>query len=117
MAARGRGLFFLYIYIKDFKNLLVRNHRTDFIIVWQKCSFGVPLPRLLKPSAFVEKKQQQQKKKKHGHQGAYLPYIYIWKIFKNLLVKSHWTRQIKVGRNVPLETLYQDCLTIIVRNQ
>ena len=26
MAARGRGLFSLYIYVENFKNLLVRNH-------------------------------------------------------------------------------------------
>ena len=44
-AARGRGLFSLYIYIVNFKNLLVRNHWTDFDIILQKCSFGDPLPR------------------------------------------------------------------------
>ena len=32
MAARGRGLFSLYICIESFKNLLVRNHWTDFSI-------------------------------------------------------------------------------------
>ena len=48
MAARGRGLFSLYIYIEKFKNLLVRNHWTDFNIILQKCSFGDPLPRLFK---------------------------------------------------------------------
>ena len=46
---------------KNLKNLLVRNHCTDFNIIWQKCSFGDPLPRLFKPFGFV---------KKHGHQGA-----------------------------------------------
>ena len=30
MAARGRGLFSTYIYIENLKNLLVRNHWTDF---------------------------------------------------------------------------------------
>ena len=69
MAARGRGLFSLYIYIENFKNLLVRNHRTDFNIILQKCSFGDPLPRLLKPFGFV---------KKHGRQGAGLIFpIYL----------------------------------------
>ena len=38
MATRGRGLFSLYIYIEKFKNLLVRNHWTDFNIILQKCS-------------------------------------------------------------------------------
>ena len=61
MAARGRGLFSLYIYIKNLKNLLVRNHWTDVHIILQKCSFGDPLPRLFKPFGFV---------KKHGRQGA-----------------------------------------------
>ena len=84
MAARGRGLFSLYICIENFKNLLVRNHRTDFNIILQKCSFGDPLPRLFETFGFV---------KKHGRQGAGLIfpiYIYI-KNFKNLLVRNHWT--------------------------
>ena len=73
----GRGLFSLYIYIENLKNLLVRNHWNDCNIMWQKCSFGDPLPRLFKPFGFV---------KKHGHQGAGLIFpIYLyrktWKIF------------------------------------
>ena len=68
---------------KNLKNLLVRNHLTDFNIILQKCSFGDPLPRLFKPFGFV---------KKHGRQGAGLifPIIYI-ENFKNLLVRNHWT--------------------------
>ena len=83
MAARGRGLISLYIYIDNFKNLLVGNHWTDFHIILQKCSFGDPLPRLFKPFGFV---------KKHGHrgQGLFSLYIYI-ENFKNLLVRNHWT--------------------------
>ena len=83
LAARGRGLFSLYIYIENFKNLLVRNDWTDFSIILQKCSFGNPLPRLFKPFGFV---------KKHGRQGAglILP-IYLYRHFKNLLVRNHWT--------------------------
>ena len=54
MAARGRGLFSLYIYVENFKNLLVRNHQTDFHIILQECSFGDPLPRLFKPFGFVK---------------------------------------------------------------
>ena len=89
MAARGRGLFSLYIYIENFKNLLVRNHWTDFNIILQKCSFGDPLPRLFKPFGFV---------KKHGRQGGwgecgwclFSLYIYI-ENFKNLLVRNQWT--------------------------
>ena len=83
MAARGRGLFSLYIYVEKFKNLLVRNHWTDFNIILQKCSYGDPLGRLFKPFGFV---------KKHGRQGArgFSLYIYIEK-FKNLLVRNLWT--------------------------
>ena len=60
LAARGRGFFSLYIYIENFKNLLVRNHWTNFNIILQNCFFGDPLPRLFKPFGFV---------KKHGRQG------------------------------------------------
>ena len=79
MATRGRGLFSLYIYIENFKNLLVRNYWIDFNIILQKCSFGDPLPRLFKLFGFV---------KKHGRQGAGLICI---ENFKNLLVRNHWT--------------------------
>ena len=83
MAARGRGLFSPYIYIENFKNLLVRNHWTDFNIILQKCSFDDPLPRLFKPFGFV---------KKHGRQGAGLIFpIYLYRKLKNLLVRNHWT--------------------------
>ena len=71
MAARGRGLFSPYIYIENFKNLLVRNHWTDFNIILQKCSFGDPLPRLFKLFGSV---------KKHGRQGAGLIFpIYLYR--------------------------------------
>ena len=89
MAARWRGLFSLYIYIENFKNLLVRNHWIDFNIILQKCSFSDPLPRLFKPFGFV---------KKHGRQGAGLNFpIYLYRklfpiyLYKNLLVRNHWT--------------------------
>ena len=96
MAARGRGLFSLYIYIENLKNLLVRNHWTDFHILLQKCSFGDPLPRLFKPFGFV---------KKYGRQGAGLIFpIYLYSLFslyiyienlKNLLLRNHWTENLK----------------------
>ena len=60
------GLIFpIYLYRK-LKNLLVRNHWTDFHILLQKCSFGDPLPRLFKPFGFV---------KKHGRQGVGLIFL------------------------------------------
>ena len=93
MAARGVGggcLFSLYICIENFKNLLVRNHSTNFSIILQKCFFGDTLPRLFKPFGFI---------KKHGCQGGgggggggrglFSLYIYI-KNLKNLLIRNHW---------------------------
>ena len=69
--------------IKNLKNLLVRNHWTEFNVILQKCSFGDPLPRLFKPFGFV---------KKHGSQGTGLFSIYTYiENFKNLLVRNHWT--------------------------
>ena len=53
----GSGLFSLYIYIENFKNLLVRKYGTDFIITWQKCFLCDPLPRLFTLSWFVKKKK------------------------------------------------------------
>ena len=101
MAARGRGLFSLYIYIENFKNLLVRNHWTDFYIILQKCSCGDPLPRLFKPFGFV---------KKHDCQRAGLIFsIYLYRNFKTLLVRNHGPISIYFCRNVPLVILYQDC--------
>ena len=89
MAARGRGLFSLYIYIENFKNLLVRNHWTDFNIILQKCSFGDPVPRLFKPFGFV-KKHGRWGGGGGGRGGLFSLYIYIENL-KNLLVRNHWT--------------------------
>ena len=55
MTARGRGLFSLYIYIKDFKTLLLRNRWTEFNVIWQECCFGDLLPRLFKPFMIRQK--------------------------------------------------------------
>ena len=76
MAASGRSLFSLYNYIENLKNLLVRNHCNDCNIMWQKCSFGYPVPRLFKPFGFVQN---------HGRQWAGLIslYIYIEKLEKS----------------------------------
>ena len=77
MAARERCLFPLYIYIEKFKNLLVRNHRTDYNMILQKCSFGDPLGRVSRNMAT---------------RGCGLFSLYICiENFKNLLVRNHWT--------------------------
>ena len=71
-AARGQGLFSLYIYIENFKNLLVRNHWTDFNITRQDCFICSLLPRLFKLSWFVKKRGRQWGR-------AYFPNISIYK--------------------------------------
>ena len=83
MPARGRGLFSLYINIENFKNLLVRNHWTNFYIILQKCSFGDPVPRLFKPFGFVKNMAARGR-------GLFSLYICI-ENFKNLLVRNDWT--------------------------
>ena len=82
---------------KNLKNLLVRNHWTDFNIILQKCSFGDPLPRLFRPFGFV---------KKHGRQGAGLIFpIYLYRKLqkysrgwsggaKVLCILHHWGVQL-----------------------
>ena len=82
MAARGRGLYFLYIYIEKFKNLFVRNQWTNFNITWQECFFGDPLPRLFKPSWSLKNMAARG-------QGIFSLYIYI-ENFKNLLIRNRW---------------------------
>ena len=51
----GRGLFFVYICIENFKILLVTYPMTNFNITWLECCFGDPLPRLYKQSWFIKK--------------------------------------------------------------
>ena len=82
MAARGRGLFSLYIYIENFKNILVRNLWTDFNITWQKCYLGHPLPRLFKSSWFVKNMAARGR-------GLFSLYSYT-ETFNDLLVRNHW---------------------------
>ena len=79
----GQGLFSLYIYIENFKNLLIRNHWTDFNITWQKCFLGDPLPRLFAIMIC-------QKNMAAWGQGLFSLYICI-ENFKNLLVRNDWT--------------------------
>ena len=84
MVARGRGLFFLYMYIEILKKVLLRNHWTDFSIIWQKCSFGDPLPRLFKPSWDSSKNMAARGR------SLFSLYIYV-ENFKDRLVRNDWT--------------------------
>ena len=83
MAVRGRGLFSLYIYIENFKNLLVRNHWTDFNIILQ----NVPLVIL-----YQDCSSHLDSSKNMAVRGRGLFSLYIYKEnFKYVLVRNHWT--------------------------
>ena len=83
MAARGRGLFSLYIYIENFENLLVRNHWTDFNIILQKCSLVI-----LNQDCSI----YLDSSKNMATRGRGLFSLYInMENFKNLLVRNRWT--------------------------
>ena len=83
MTARGRALFSLYIYIEKFKNLLIRNHWTDFIIILQ----NVPLVILYKDcSSYLDSSKSMAARGR----GLFSQYIYL-ENFKNFLVRNHWT--------------------------
>ena len=74
MAARGQGLFSIYIYIENFKNLLIRNHWTDFNITYQDCSSCHDLSKNMAAR----------------RRGLFSLYLYIENL-KILLVRNHWT--------------------------
>ena len=102
IAARWVGLFSPYIYIENFKNLLVRNHSTDFSIILQKCSFGYPLPRLFKSF------QIRQKTWLPGGAGLIFP-IYLSRKFKKSSYQKPLERlQYNVAEMFLLVILYQD---------
>ena len=86
MAARGRGLFSLYICMENLKNLLVRNHQTDFNIILQKCSFD---------DFYQDCSSHFDSSKNMAARGrcSFSLYIYIEENLKKkiLLVRNHWT--------------------------
>ena len=51
----GDVAYFPYIYIENFKNLLIKNYWTDFNITLQECFLADPVPRLFKSLGFVKK--------------------------------------------------------------
>ena len=96
MAARGRGLFSLCIYIKNFKNLLLRNCWTEFNVNWQECCFG---------DLYQDCSSLHDMSKNMDPRGRGLFSIYICiENFKILLVKYLLT-----DFNNALVTLYQEC--------
>ena len=87
MVTRGWGLFSLYIYIENLKNLLVRNHSTNFSIILQKCFFGDPLPRLFKPFGFVKKHGCPASKTYRTHIGP--KWVFIW-VLHGQPIRDSW---------------------------
>ena len=85
MAARGWGIFSLYIYIENFKNLLVRNPWTDFNIILQKCSFDEIFILYQDCSSHLF----SSKNMAASGRGIFSLCIYI-ENFKNLLSRNHW---------------------------
>ena len=114
MAARGRGLFSLYTYRENFKNLLVRNHWnretfknllvrnhwTDFNITWQECFFGDPLPRLFK--------HYSSKNMTARRRGLFFLYIYMENI-NSLPVRNQWTDFNITWQECIFGTFYKVC--------
>ena len=78
MAARGRGLFSLYIYIENSKNRHVRNHWTDFEIT-------VPLVILYQD---LSNRHDLSKNMAARGRGLFSLFIYI-ENFNDLLVRNH----------------------------
>ena len=99
MVARGQGLFSLYIYIENFKNLPVIKNLANFNIPWQEC-FLVTLYHDCSGS----------------HDSSKIMAAWWWEVpislYRKLhhrIVKNHWTNLILLGRNVSFVTYYQDC--------
>ena len=94
LAARGRGWFsplrwrregmliFPIIYTENLKNLLDRNHWTDFNITWQKCFWW--------PTTKIFKAVDSSKNMTAMGRGLSYLYICIENFKKNLLVRNQW---------------------------
>ena len=82
MAPRGQGLFALYVYSENFKQLLLQNYWPDFEVIWHSYSLGGPLPRLFKLFRFVKKMAARGR-------GLFALYVYN-ENFKQLLLQNYW---------------------------
>ena len=95
MAAWGWGLFSLYIYIENFKNVLIINQWTAFnmagMFLW-----------------WASTKIVQAKNMAARGRGLFSLYIYI-ENFRNLLSETTGQSSMLLGRNVAFVTFYQDC--------
>ena len=85
---------------ENLKNLLVRNHWTDFNITCRSVS-------LVTCNKDCSSRHDSSKNMAARRRGLFSLFIYMEK-FKNL-VRNHWTDFNKHGRNVPFVNFYQDC--------
>ena len=101
----------IYIDIKSFKNLLVRNHWTDF----KRGLFSLYIDIEILKIFFVRNHWNvplvhHDSSKTWPPEGrAYFSYISIQKTLKVFLSETTRRMSIKCSRNVSLVTLYQDC--------
>ena len=83
MAARGRGLFSLYIYIENFKNLLVRNQGPISILLGRNVSLV---------TLYQDCSSRHDLSKNMAARGQVLFSLCIYiETFNALLVRNHWT--------------------------
>ena len=83
MTPSAEFLFSLYIYIGNFKNLIVRNHWTNFNITWQKCFLGT-LYQYCSSNPDLSKTMPPR--------GRCLFSLYIYtENLKNFLIRNQWS--------------------------
>ena len=73
----------LYIYVENFKNLIIRNHWTNFNIRWHECFF-------ITLYQDCSSRHDSSKNMAIRGQGLFSLYIYIERL-KNFLVRNHGT--------------------------
>ena len=84
MAARGRGLFSLYIYIENFKKSSCQKPLDQF-------QYNFAEMFLWRSSTKIVQAIWIRQKPWPPGSGAYFPYIIYIENFQNLLVRNHWT--------------------------
>ena len=92
------ALVSIYIYIENFKNLLVRNRWIEFNVTWQECSFG---------EFYQDCSRPHDMSKNMAARGRGL--FFSQKTLKFFLSETTGLISILLGRNVSLVTFYQDC--------
>ena len=96
-----QGIFSLYIYTENFKNLLVRNRWIKFIVTCRNVALV---------TFYQDCSRLHDMSKNMTARGRGLFFVYICiEIFKILLVRNHLTDFNITWQECCLVTLYQDC--------